>query len=824
MAIAERLPLSSANPSAEPPVNLRLDLHGSTLFGGALLVSACLVGSLLAPSLGGHWFGAPGEWLASRILGCLGVATAAMMLAWWMLAGYRLAGMRRPVWMKQMFGWLLVITASSITADCIWPSTSTGQLGGGGTIGSALRCWLVSKVAFGGMHVAHLLLLIAGLSIVARSLMQWLLRTTVMLTIWTAMVMNRVVRILVRMLVQVVTYPVRLGRHWLPLSKPATAPTPATSTTVTPTASATATAPSATSSTTAPAMPPRPPRRPIEPKFQPMNLFPTASPEKPTEQGEITELHAEALPPTDPARIPIHHHSAPKIPTDAEATVEASRPFELPPLNMLDDAEPFPVEELDSVLRERAAVLEQSFTDFGLNIRVVGIHTGPVITQFEVALETGLRVAKVMALADDLARCLQVPSVRIVASLPGKNTVGIEVPNSRRAVVRLKELILASEVKAAKAKLPLFLGKDNEGKPLVYDLADMPHLLIAGRTGTGKSVCLNSLITSLLMTRSPDEVRMIMIDPKMLEMNEYGKIPHLMMPIVVDMKKAEAVLNWAVEKMDDRYEILARARVRNIASYNELSHDEILARVQPADDAERKRAPAKMPYIVIIIDEMAELMMMMKKEVEGHIIRLAQKSRAAGIHLVVATQRPTVDVVTGLIKSNLPSRIAFQVTSRTDSVVVLDEKGAEKLLGKGDMLFLAPGTSTLARAQGTYLSDQEITRIVEHIQVDKPNFEMELLTLKTSGEQGDPGEGASFMERVRARDPLYEQAIEIVIREQRGSTSLLQRAMGIGYGRAARLIDFMAEDGIVGNYNGSQAREVTYKPDEWEAIRTGNHP
>jgi S-DNA-T family DNA segregation ATPase FtsK/SpoIIIE len=514
----------------------------------------------------------------------------------------------------------------------------------------------------------------------------------------------------------------------------------------------------------------------------------------------VRDLVAESAP------VPIHR------PEIGQGNVEQN--FSLPPVSLLDEAEPFPFAEQESRLRERAGLLEKTFTDFGLNVRVVGINTGPVITQYEVALETGLRVNKVTSLGDDLALNLRVPSVRIVAPIPGKNTVGIEVPNEHRATVRLKELLQVGAPKMTKAKLPLYLGKDTEGRPLAYDLAEMPHLLIAGRTGTGKSVCLNSVILSLLMTRTPEECKLILIDPKMLELSEYGKIPHLMHPVVTDMKKAEAILAWAVDKMEERYDLMKRARVRGIGGYNELMPAEIHRRVQPADEDEARRLVHPMPYVVIIIDEMGDLMMSMRKEVEGHIIRLAQKSRAAGIHLVVATQKPTVDVITGLIKSNLPARICFQVSSRTDSRVVLDEMGADKLLGKGDLLFLQPGTSTILRAQGTYASDEEIRRVVAHIEAE-PEFAPELVTLGASTGEGKGG----LAERLRARDELYEQAIEIIVREGRGSTSLLQRALGVGYGRAARLIDFMAEDGIVGNYNGSQAREVLLKPEQWEQMK-----
>jgi S-DNA-T family DNA segregation ATPase FtsK/SpoIIIE len=534
--------------------------------------------------------------------------------------------------------------------------------------------------------------------------------------------------------------------------------------------------------------------------------------------------------------ILIHHHQLPKAdrterrPSTAtstppkispapseEAAAEAPRPYDLPSLSLLDEPVIEKVERHEQKLLDVAGQLEKACADFGLTVKVVGIHTGPVITQYEISLEVGLRVSKITSLSDDLALHLKVPSVRIVAPIPGRNTVGIELPNEHRANVRLKELVAAFPAKVAKMRLPLFFGKDNEGRPLIHDLADMPHLLIAGRTGTGKSVCLNSIILSLLLTRRPDECKLIMIDPKQVELAEYGRLPHLMHPVVTDNKKAEAILSWGVDKMEERYDILRRARVRNIGSYNELSHDEILRRVRPVDDDERQRVPAKMPYIVIVVDEVGDLMMTMKKEVEGHIIRLAQKSRAAGIHLILTTQRPTVDVITGLIKSNLPARICFQVADRSNSRVVLDEMGAEKLLGKGDMLFLQPNTSTIVRAQGTYASDDEILRIVSKLEVENPVFDSELMQLHDQAHAGRSG----MMDAIRKRDELYEEAIEIVVREGRGSVSLLQRALGIGYGRAARLIDFMAEDGIVGHYNSGQAREVLFNTEQWDHLKRG---
>jgi S-DNA-T family DNA segregation ATPase FtsK/SpoIIIE len=501
---------------------------------------------------------------------------------------------------------------------------------------------------------------------------------------------------------------------------------------------------------------------------------------------------------------------------EAESTSREATDYELPSLDLLLQTEPFCFEEHEKEVRRKAAVLEKTFADFNLNVRVVEIQTGPVIAQFEVALEAGLRLSRITGLADDLAIALKVPSVRIVAPIPGKNTVALEVPNSERKVVRLREVIEETNGLAHTMRIPIYLGKNVAGDPMVIDLASMPHLLIAGRTGTGKSVCLNSIIVSILMTRRPEDVRTILIDPKMVELSPYKKIPHLMHPVVTDMRKAEAILAWAVEKMDERYQFLARAGVRHLSVYNQLGEEELKERIDPESEEEWAQIPRHLPYIVIVADEMADLMMTAAKEVEGHIIRLAQKSRAVGIHLVLATQKPTVDVITGLIKSNLPARIAFEVASRTDSRVVLDEMGADKLLGDGDMLFLRPGTSSLIRGQGTYLSDDEIAAVIDAVATNEPQFVKELVQLKSEDASSDAPDLAT-------RDELYRGAVDVVVREGRGSVSLLQRVLGIGYGRAARLIDYMEEDGIVGPYNGSQAREILISVEDWEAMSGQDH-
>ena len=491
---------------------------------------------------------------------------------------------------------------------------------------------------------------------------------------------------------------------------------------------------------------------------------------------------------------------------EAADMTDINSDYEVPSIQILTRGENINFERQKKSALRNAEILEKTYKEFGYNVKVVEIETGPTISQYEISLEPGLRLNKVTGLTDDLAIALRVPSVRIVAPIPGKNTVGVEVPNDSdtRQLVRMRDVMEISGDKYKKMNIPLFLGKDAVGAPMVADLAKLPHLLIAGRTGTGKSVCLNAIISSILMTRKPDEVRMLMIDPKMVELSGYGSLPHLMHPVVTDMKKAEAILAWAVEKMEQRYRLLADAGVRHINSYNQLGEEELIDRLKPGTAEEQSQIPRSLPFIVIVADEMADLMMTAGKEVEQHIIRLAQKSRAVGIHLILATQKPTVDVITGLIKSNLPARLAFQVASQMDSRVVLDEKGADKLLGNGDMLFLGAGTSMLLRGQGTYLGDDEINALTKACSTGEQNFVNELVNLKVKDDEDDSKDKS----KVKKRDELYQDAINVVVREQRGSVSLLQRTLGIGYGRAARLIDYMEEDGIVGPYSGSKAREV----------------
>lgn len=484
--------------------------------------------------------------------------------------------------------------------------------------------------------------------------------------------------------------------------------------------------------------------------------------------------------------------------------------YALPPMSMLDDPSVVDKASIEILCREKAFILEQTLTEFRLDVTVVAIDPGPVITMYELRLAPGIKVSQIVSLSNDLARALKAPSVRVVAPLPGKNTIGIEVPNLDKEKVRIKELIVATASKADQYTIPIYLGKDASGQALVTDLTRMPHLLIAGTTGSGKSVCVSSVVMSVLLARTPKEVNLILVDPKVVELAMFKDIPHLMCPIVTDTSKAEGILDWAATKMDERYALLAEAGVKDIRSYNKLGLEELKARLQPANEEEIAKIPVHLPYIVIIVDELADLMMTSAKEVEFYLCRIAQKSRAVGIHLIVSTQRPQANVVTGLIKSNLPCRVCFRVSSRLDSRIVLDQNGGEVLMGQGDMLFLPPGSAKLVRAQGTYIDDVELKRVVQHCRSQAtPQYSPELVRLP----------GASSGEAAEERDELFDQAVDIILESGRGSVSLLQRRLTIGYGRASRLIDQMYIAGIVGEYKGSQAREVVVTKDEWAAMR-----
>ncbi|HVU63261.1 MAG TPA: DNA translocase FtsK [Phycisphaerales bacterium] len=499
--------------------------------------------------------------------------------------------------------------------------------------------------------------------------------------------------------------------------------------------------------------------------------------------------------------------------------------YRFPGLDMLEEPETNFTLTMEAYVREQAEALERALREYRIEGEVVGVESGPVITLYELRLAPGTKVAALSAVSSDLARALKAINIRIVPNMEGRDTVGVEVPNAQKEKVRLKELMTKSEVYAS-MRLPMFLGKDASGEPMIEDLAKMPHMLIAGTTGSGKSVCMNTIIMSFLYTKKPNELKLVLVDPKMVEMSQFKDIPHLMCPVVTEMSKAAAILEWAVNKMDERYELLAEAGCRDIAAYNELTWEELKERYAPSTPEEEAKIPRKLPYMVFVIDELADLIMT-NKEVEHSIVRIAQKARAVGIHLILATQRPQANVVTGLIKSNMPARIAFKVASGMDSRIVLDQKGGELLLGQGDMLYLSPKSSKLVRAQGTLVDDKEIRRVVKFMrEIASPTFERSIMQLKGTTADGDEasegGMGGTIDTRGLANaqtDPLFDQAVEVVLETKRGSVSLLQRRFGIGFTRAGRLIELMGEAGILGTHKGTVAREVTMTLEEWKAMK-----
>jgi DNA segregation ATPase FtsK/SpoIIIE, S-DNA-T family len=518
-----------------------------------------------------------------------------------------------------------------------------------------------------------------------------------------------------------------------------------------------------------------------------------------------------------------------EIPLPEDIRIEE---YKIPPLHFLDYDNSDQAEVDPAFLQEQAGRLVEALRTFKIDGRVTEIHPGPVVTMYEFEPAPGVRISKIAGLSDDLAMALKAHKVRIVAPIPGKGVVGFEVPNDSREMVFLKEIIASKTFQQKKHALPMVLGKDIFGEPVVADLGKMPHLLVAGTTGSGKSVGVNGMITSLLYHASPEEVRFIMVDPKMLELSIYEGIPHLLLPVVTDPKKAAMSLKWACDEMDRRYELMKNAGVRDLKGFNRkvektladaeaaalrAQADALLAQaevtspdgvnspihapeVRPEPDPD---LPQKLPYIVVVIDEFADLMMIAGKEVEFCVARIAQKARAAGIHLILATQRPSTDVITGVIKANFPTRIAFQVSSSIDSRTILGANGAENLLGKGDMLFMPPGSSKVTRVHGAFVSETEIHGIVEFIRAQQEPMYLDESVLRSPEEDKEHGDGDDA-----DMDPMYEEAVRVVARDGRASTSHLQRRLSLGYNRAARIVDQMERDGLVGPSNGAKPRKV----------------
>ena len=485
----------------------------------------------------------------------------------------------------------------------------------------------------------------------------------------------------------------------------------------------------------------------------------------------------------------------------------------LPPLHLLEPA-PLQSERVSpETLEYNSRLIERKLADFGVQVTVTAAYPGPVVTRYEFEPAVGVKGAQILNLAKDLARSLSLVSVRVVETLPGKSSMALELPNPKRQMVRLLEIIASKEYNDMHSPLTMTLGKDIAGQPVVVDLAKMPHLLVAGTTGSGKSVGINAMILSLLYKAEPDQVRLILVDPKMLELSIYEGIPHLLAPVVVDMKQAANALNWCVAEMDKRYKLMSAIGVRNLAGLNQ--------RVKDAEkNGEKLSNPVSLtpdtpeplsilPHIVVVIDELADLMMVAGKTVEQLIARLAQKARASGIHLILATQRPSVDVITGLIKANIPTRISFQVSSKIDSRTILDQMGAEALLGQGDMLYLAPGTGYPTRVHGAFVADEEVHRVVDHLKkAGAPDYLEDVLTGAAGDANGDGGGEGGGLDTDGEADPVYDQAVEVVLKNRRASISLVQRHLRIGYNRSARLIEAMEKAGLVSAMDARGGREV----------------
>ncbi|MGL5632819.1 MAG: DNA translocase FtsK [Azovibrio sp.] len=522
--------------------------------------------------------------------------------------------------------------------------------------------------------------------------------------------------------------------------------------------------------------------------------------------------------PPAPVEVAISPKAEKRIEREKQANLfpEVVPGGQLPTLHLLD---PVPAQTdlpAADTLEFTSRLIERKLADFGVQVKVLAALPGPVITRYEIEPATGIKGSQIVNLARDLARALALISIRVVETIPGKACMALELPNTRRQMVKLSEIISSKPYNDMSSPLTVTLGKDIGGLPVVADLAKMPHLLVAGTTGSGKSVGVNAMILSLLYKSEPEVVRLILIDPKMLELSIYEGIPHLLAPVVTDMRQAASALNWCVGEMEKRYKLMSAMGVRNLAGFNaKIREAEKRGEHIPNPLSLTPEAPEPLtvlPYIVVVIDELADLMMVVGKKVEELIARLAQKARAAGLHLILATQRPSVDVITGLIKANIPTRISFQVSSKIDSRTILDQMGAENLLGQGDMLYLAPGTGYPTRVHGAFVTDDEVHRVVDYLkQTGAPNYLQEILSGSLEDEGGGSlGEGDENAEN----DPLYDQAVEIVLKNRRASISLVQRHLRIGYNRAARLIEAMEHSGLVSAMDGRGGREVLARKEE----------
>jgi S-DNA-T family DNA segregation ATPase FtsK/SpoIIIE len=706
-----------------------------------------------------NWCGAAGALFAYHLLYYVGPGVFVMLIAGLYFAVAKIADAEIDQPILRSAGLVLVTTAASTTFYCFAPQGIYGfPMGSGGVLGVAVAQLFRSHFATLGTAILLGTIWVVGMILLADQIVSLVFG-------WFGYLLRKAIGIAAPKWLTTGEHSRVLGQIWRRLS--------------------------------------------VKQRTQPASLQPRVvyGPASRTDSGSESES-----PDSEPAITPAQSQLKLQPVTARKPTQPYEPPsyddYTLPSIDLLDEPQFSFAAVQEKVVKAKALALEGLLGEFDISARVVAAETGPVVTMFELQLAAGVKVSQISSLANDIARALGVGAVRVVAPLPGRHTIGVEVPNSEKERVRMKDMLRLAGNRPSGMAVPLFLGKDSSGEALVEDLSAMPHLLIAGTTGSGKSICINSIITGILLTRRPDEVKMILIDPKMVEMTAFNTIPHLMTPIVTETRRATQILEWATVKMDERYALLAEARVKNIREYNALGTEEIIKRFEPKSPEEEAQIAKKLPYVVIVIDELADLMMTAAKEIEAHIVRLAQKSRAVGIHIVLATQRPQATVVTGLIKANMPTRIGFRVAAKMDSRIILDQNGAETLLGQGDMLFLKPGTSDLVRAQGTFVDDEEVRRIVKHLkEVAEPQFHPELTQL------GQPDTSDMIA------DELFDDAVRIVLDSKRGSVSLLQRRLGVGYARASRMIEQMAALGVLGEYKGSQAREVMIAVEDWEQLR-----
>ncbi|HAY29817.1 MAG TPA: DNA translocase FtsK 4TM domain-containing protein [Candidatus Accumulibacter phosphatis] len=771
--------------------------------------------------------GRSGAWLADVLLYIFGLS------AWWWILlllitvgwGYRRlegqhAGDRRPLLISLAGFVVLIVASSALETLRFYTIKASLPAGPGGVIGIELGTFAIRYLGYTGATLALFAMLLLGWSIFSG--MSWITAAERVGTLFERLVMavyglygrwqdRRIGREVAREREAVVELEKKRGDS----HEPAPPETPAAG------ATRAASRPARGSDRDAAVEPvlgkaagdPVGDRTTGEPFLGDavIEALPSDEPVGPVAHREPAAPAPRALPPKVEKRID-RERQPPLFPEAVEGGM-------LPPLHLLEPAPPQSGRVSPETVEYTSRLIERKLADFGVQVAVTAAYPGPVVTRYEIEPAVGVKGAQILNLAKDLARSLSLVSVRVVETVPGKSSMALELPNPKRQTVRLLEIISSKEYSDMNSPLTMTLGKDIGGQPLVVDLAKMPHLLVAGTTGSGKSVGINAMILSLLYKSEPDQVRLILVDPKMLELSIYEGIPHLLAPVVVDMKQAANALNWCVGEMDKRYKLMSAMGVRNIAGLNQRIRDaarngeKIANPVSLTPDSPEPLST--LPYIVVVIDELADLMMVAGKTVEQLIARLAQKARASGIHLILATQRPSVDVITGLIKANIPTRISFQVSSKIDSRTILDQMGAETLLGQGDMLYLAPGTGYPTRVHGAFVADDEVHRVVDHLKkTGAPDYVEAVLIGAGSDDDAEVGGENGGLDTDGEADPVYDQAVEVVLKNRRASISLVQRHLRIGYNRSARLIEAMEKAGLVSAMDARGGREVLARKED----------